>query len=333
MTQQKTALNSVELACLWSAYMSDNMVNCYLTYFREHVQDEEIKALVQEAFTITENHFKFIGKLFQEEQIAIPHGYGANDLNLPAPVLFDESFAISFVYGMARIGLGTYGLFTSGVSRQDIIQFFSQCLANVTKLNSMSMELLLKRGLYDPPPTIPYPEKVEFVDKQRYLTGWFGKRRAMQANELMDIFFNIERIYLGLNMLIGFIQVTEDEEVKDFFIRGKTIAEKQIGILNDLLKEEDLFGVIQTRVLVSTSTVSPFSPKLMLALINSLNAAQISYLGVSLSKVMRRDLAAHYSRLLTEVLQYAEDGLNLMINRGWLEQPPQAANRRELAKV
>jgi hypothetical protein len=40
------------------------------------------------------------------------------------------------------------------------------------------------------------------------------------------------------------------------------------------------------------------------------------------------DLAAQYHRLMAEIEQFAEDGANIMIEKGWLEQPPKAPDRK-----
>lgn len=36
--------------------------------------------------------------------------------------------------------------------------------------------------------------------------------------------------------------------------------------------------------------------------------------------------------LTSELLRYGEDGANLMIENGWLEEPPKASDRRKLSK-
>ncbi|WLR57170.1 DUF3231 family protein [Mesobacillus subterraneus] len=53
---------------------------------------------------------------------------------------------------------------------------------------------------------------------------------------------------------------------------------------------------------------------------------------MSVAASQRKDLAAIYARLNTEILIYAEDGANIMIDEGWLEQPPLSADRNDLAK-
>ncbi|MFK9091444.1 DUF3231 family protein [Bacillus salipaludis] len=83
---------------------------------------------------------------------------------------------------------------------------------------------------------------------------------------------------------------------------------------------------------VTDSKISPFSDKLMLNHIVILISAAVGYLGAGLSVSQRRDLAVEYGKMLAQVGLYAEDGAELLIKNGWLEQPPMAENRDKLAK-
>jgi hypothetical protein len=38
-----------------------------------------------------------------------------------------------------------------------------------------------------------------------------------------------------------------------------------------------------------------------------------------------------YMRSLAEMLAYVEDGANILIDNGWMEEPPKAADRADLA--
>lgn len=38
------------------------------------------------------------------------------------------------------------------------------------------------------------------------------------------------------------------------------------------------------------------------------------------------------TRLMAEIGKFAEDGLTILIDNGWLEKPPQAADRKNIAK-
>jgi hypothetical protein len=54
--------------------------------------------------------------------------------------------------------------------------------------------------------------------------------------------------------------------------------------------------------------------------------------GVAISESQRSDLVVDYSRLSAEILKFSEDGVNLMIAEGWLEQPPLTSDRKGMSK-
>jgi hypothetical protein len=60
---------------------------------------------------------------------------------------------------------------------------------------------------------------------------------------------------------------------------------------------------------------------------STLNSAGLGHYGRSFGLSPRRDLGANYVRLTAEIAQFSEDGVNIMIENGWLEQPPQATDR------
>lgn len=181
---------------------------------------------------------------------------------------------------------------------------------------------------------IPYPDHVEFVQKKEvFLSKWFEQKRPLNVLELSEIFFNIERNYFGLVLLNGFIQVTKDKEIQKFLLKGKELALKQIRFLNETMIKDDLMGSIMVNSEVSTSTVSPFSDKLIMNLITILNTQGIHFIGHALSVSLRVDLVTEYVKLIPEILQYGKSGTDILIDRGWLEEPPHAPNRKELAKI
>lgn len=189
---------------------------------------------------------------------------------------------------------------------------------------------MLSKGIYDRPPMITYPEKVEYVKKQSYIVAAMGKKRPLNAVELTEIFFNIERNYFSMLLCMGLLQVIKDKEIKNYIKDGMEISEKQINFFNELLEKEELLGTVPVSMEVTNSTVSPISDKLIFALFNFLNSIDVTLIGHALSLSMRLDLATYYSKLIGEILIYADKGFNIMVNRQWLEQPPQAPNRKVL---
>lgn len=84
---------------------------------------------------------------------------------------------------------------------------------------------------------------------------------------------------------------------------------------------------------VTTSTTSPFSDRLILGLISLSNSAAISFIGSSLSSASRIDLTTEYSKLLVEIMKYGKDGMDLLIEREWMEEPPHAPDRKKIAGI
>lgn len=83
---------------------------------------------------------------------------------------------------------------------------------------------------------------------------------------------------------------------------------------------------------VSSSTVSPFSDKLMMFHVTGLIASSMGAYGVSMSMSLRHDLGIHFTRLIAEIAHYSDDGANIMIKNNWMEQPPIADDRKEIAR-
>ncbi|GAE31645.1 DUF3231 family protein [Alkalihalobacillus hemicellulosilyticus] len=326
--KHNVGLSSTEIAGLWATYINDSLSICITKHFLQHSSNEDVKSLIKLTFDLSSKHIEEIKNIFEKENIPIPKGFTNEDIDLSAPPLFFDLFPVSYVYGMSRIGLMTYGIQISNVAREDIRTFFSKCLTSTTELYNKTVNFMLSKGIYDRPPMIPYPDKVEFItDKETFLSKWLEKKRPLNVLELSEMFFNIERNYFGLILLISFIQVVKDDKIKKFLIKGKKLAKKQINFLNHTLINEDLLGTIMVNSEVTTSTQSPFSEKLIMNLITTLNTQGMTYIGHALSISSRTDLASEYFQLIPEILQYGKEGIDILIERGWMEEPPHAPDR------
>jgi Protein of unknown function (DUF3231) len=154
-----------------------------------------------------------------------------------------------------------------------------------------------------------------------------GETRPLNALELSEIFFVIERNCIGIILLKGFIQTSKDKEVKDYLKKGKKLSEKQITTFNNVLVKDDAFPTYPVSMEVTASTIAPFSEKLMLFFISSSNSVGLSTLCHAITMSTRKDLAVHYTLFVTEIMKYGSDGLKLLVERGWMEQPPQQKDR------
>jgi hypothetical protein len=332
MVVHSIRLTSAEIGGLWGTFIQESMSVCLLKYFLYHNQDEEIKPLLQKALEISEGHVHRITEIFNDEKIPIPDKFTENDIDLTAPPLFYDTFGLSFLYMTSRLGMINTSFLTSNIARKDVLDFFVSMVKQATDLYQSSTELMLSKGIYDRPPMIPYPKQVEYVEKNSFLNGMV-KKRPLNSVELTEIFFNTERNYFSILLCTALLQVVKDKEIKNFIKAGKEISEKQIRVFNEILIKEQFLGNISVTMEVTDSTILPFSNKLVVSLFTALNAVDITLLGHALSVSTRTDLAAEYQKFITEILLYSVKGFNLMVDRGWLQQPPMAPNRKELENM
>jgi hypothetical protein len=47
----------------------------------------------------------------------------------------------------------------------------------------------------------------------------------------------------------------------------------------------------------------------------------------------RRDLGGMYAKFIADIGLYVEDGANIMIDQGWMEQPPKAVDRDHVSPI
>lgn len=82
---------------------------------------------------------------------------------------------------------------------------------------------------------------------------------------------------------------------------------------------------------VTDSTNSPFSDKLMMFHIGAVTTIALADYGAAFSSSLRMDESLSYGNLISELALYAKEGAKIMIHNGWMEKPPQAADRDKLS--
>lgn len=326
-------LTSAELSQIWAAYQNDTLAVCVLKYFMGYIKDKDIRSVAAYALQISEGHVKHLTNVFRDEGMPVPYGFKEEeDVDLAAPALFSETYILSYMRQMGELGINATSVAVALSARMEIFDYFTQCMNEYTILLKKATQVLQAKGLYIRPPNIPMPDKVDFVNKQSFLTGWMGNRRPLLSLEITNLFNNIQRNALGAATLMGFSQVAKSSAVRKYLMRGKDIASKHVEIFGSILREDDLPVPMTWDAEVTDATTPPFSDKLMMFNTTALIAIGMGYYGASISTSLRRDISAHYVRLTSEIAKYSEDGANLMIENGWMEQPPQALDRDKLMK-
>lgn len=332
-TKHNVRLTSAEISNLWNNYMNDTQSICMFKYFLKKVEDTEIKELIQYSLHLAEQHVQKVTVLFNSEDIPIPDGFTDKDVDINAPRIYSDIFFLNYIKQMSKIGLAAYGLALSLAARHDVVKFYSECLASITELNNKATNIALSKGVFIRSPYMPMPKNVEYIEQKGFLTDVFGEKRTLLAVEIAHLYANIQTNALGKALIMGFAQVTSSKEVRNFMLTGKELAQKHIEIFSNMLNESDVPSPMTWDGDVLDSTAPPFSDKLMMAHVNVINAVGVGHYGTAVSVSLRADLITTYLRLQAESLAYGKDGLDIMINNRWMEQPPKHVNHEVLSNL
>lgn len=331
METKHIPLTATEITFLWTTYQADSMSICVFRYFLQNVNDDEISKLVTHALDISQQHVEMIREIMSKEDMQIPLAFTKEDVNLKAKRLFSDEFYIIYLKNMVKGGLANYSRVLPNIYRNDILSYITKSIASTVDLNNQVTNVLLEKGFSVRPPTIPVPKDIEFVQKQSFMLEGLGNGRPLTGLEVSSLYSNSQTNHLGVALATAFTQVVESEKVRAFILRGKNIALKHIRVFSDYLTYHSLSVPMSLNQGITDSTEPPFSDKLMTFHFSLMNYSGVGNYGVAISECQRSDLVIDYSRLMTEILKYAEDGVNIMIANEWLEKPPTAIDRKKLA--
>ncbi|WP_328585736.1 DUF3231 family protein [Rossellomorea aquimaris] len=330
----KNPISSSELGTLWLTYQEKTLILRMLEYFMKKANDQEainiMGGLWQEL-----NHFvKQMEGIFEKEGIVYPQGFKKEDVNIDAPKLYDNGFDIMFLRILKEVSMGMYTINMSMAYREDVMSIYEGLTSVTQKVYKLATHYLLNKGILTLPPKVMMPKTTGFIKEKSYLNGFnpFSEKRVLNDIELGTVHHGIEVNNIGMQLVTGFSQCAEEKEVKQFFVKGKDLAQKQIKIYEEILHECDIQLSSTTGSTVTDSTTAPFSPKLMMYCVYLLNGFGLvgSSFGAFFS--LRKDLTLKNTLIAKDIYLYANEGIKLMIKNGWMEEPPQVEDRINMIK-
>lgn len=322
---------SSEINYLWTTYMAESMSVAMLKHMVTKSKDPDFHNILQLALDESSSNIKAIEDIFNNIQHPIPEGFGEKDVDINAPELFAEEFSIRYTKLMQKYILVNHTIAFSDCSRPDIKNLFSEFTDKAKKVIERADRVLLEKGLFPKSPFIESPDQIEYVHDKSYYGSFFGKsKRPLNAVEISNI-SNVIEFKLAMRALkIGFSQVTKSEQVRNHMNRGLTMSDKQLAVLGLLLQNDGLPSpeILDNRV--TDCTQSPYSDKLIMFHTTIAMARIILAYGLGLTNSARKDIVSDFSRLTAEILVFSQDGVDIMIEKGWLEKVPETVNRHKL---
>jgi hypothetical protein len=332
LTEHNIPLTASELGFIWAQYLNDTLNICVMKYFKNICKDKEILPLIEDSLSISQNGKKIITEIFAKENHPLPAGFSDEDVNVNAPRLFSDIYILMNIQKLEMLAMASISMAIGLSARSDVSDFFRELLVSASELHDKARKVMLSKGVYVRPPQIPSPNKVDFVKKQNFLFDFLGQhKRPLSAIEITHLFNGHQTNTLGKAVMMAFAQVCKNEDVKQFLMRGKEIASKHMKKFSSILINEDIPAPMSWDAHVMDSTIAPFSDKLMMFQTTFLIAAGIGNYGTAAGTSQRMDLSATFTRLAAEIALYAEDGANILIKHGWLEEPPKSVDRHAIA--
>ncbi|MCU9612578.1 DUF3231 family protein [Caldibacillus lycopersici] len=333
-TEHNPELTGPEITSLWTHYQSESLNLRINSYLLKHIEEvnSELKELFQGATSQANKNLQEIKAIFERIGYPIPQGFTEQDVHLDTQKLFTDNFSLKFLHEMSIHGLSAYSIALTVSTRQDMRQFYQDKINFGIQLFNQTIELLLAKGLYNRPPSLPIPVGIDFIKTANFFDGFFQDKRALNGSEISNIFFNLEKSIVTKALLIGFHQVVKSSEAKKILANGIKVKEKHIDTFSHILTTDNLPAPPILDAEVTSSTIPPFSDKLMMYMTGFLFNTAIAYYGAGMGTTMRSDLIVKYEQFILEDLKFVENWTDFMIKNQWLEQPPKAMDRKNLAE-
>lgn len=288
--KKKIGLTAAEMSSLWTQYINDTVSICVLSYFINNIDDKKVIEIVDFATDASHKNIALLKDVFDREEFPYPIGFTKKDVNVHAPRLFSDTFVMMYLRHMSILGMTANSAAIGLGTRPDMISLHKIVLKSAIVLQDLTREAMLEQGTYIRPPFISVPDKVDFVEKQKFLSGIKSRRRALTPLEITHLFMNIQTNQIGKALIMGFIQVAQDKEVKAYLQRGKKIAQKHIDLFGDILKNNDIPAPMFWDSAVTDSTTQVFSDKLILFHVSAMIAAGIGNYGAAMAASPRKDI-------------------------------------------
>jgi hypothetical protein len=322
---KKPKMSSTELGSLWMTYQKKTLILRIFEYFIEKSDDKKAKNLMSGLYKELHPNVVELKTMLQNEGAAVPIGFTHEDVNLDAPKLYENGFDIMFCRILKQISMGLYTLHVAMSYRKDIITLYREITKISQKYYDHFTQYLVEEKFLPLPTYVNMPKSVDYITDTNYMKGsnLFGHRRALNVIEFGYLYQSVVTNMTGMQLLTGFAQCAKNEEVKKYLIKGKELAKEIMKDTGETLLQNDIQPPVTSGGTVTNSTEAPFSEKLMMFCTYLLCNFGLGSNSFSAAFSLRNDLNVKTAVHAKDTVEYAREGVIIMISKGWLEEPPQ----------
>lgn len=194
------------------------------------------------------------------------------------------------------------------------------------------MELAKNQPKFTSVPSIPSPDRPQFMDSTGFIENLVGDKRPLNSSEISTLFFNSTKTGFISSLSLAFSQVAVQEDVRHFMLKNVKLAGKDAQSFDAILQQDYLPIPEKWDNEITNSTVSPFSDKLIMFHAGFLVNAALTYYGGSIGSSLRSDIIVNYSKVFTHAMEAGAISFNIMVKHGWFEKQPEAIDRKSLVQ-
>ncbi|MBT2680295.1 DUF3231 family protein [Bacillus sp. ISL-35] len=329
MGEANIGLTSTEISNIWASYLKSSMELRFFQYFYETADDEEVKKIAEKMVGFSEKSLNDLKDIFRKESLTIPLGFTEKDVRLDADKVFSDTFILYICHDITMLSLSTYPSALPDCTRKEIRDYFQGAIEFAVEIQNDITDLMLQQGIFLKSPQVAMDHTVDLVDEMKYLNGLFGGSRPVNAAEIANLSRVIHRARFSKMVLVTFSKLATHKDVKEHFTKGVDALKKVLDTLEDVLDKENIPYSASGDFNFFEVKNSPFSDKLMLFFVNTcLGMFCFIMINQALTSSLRSDIVTKFTMVSTQMKKYYGKGLLLTITEKWLEQPPQALDRK-----
>ncbi|SFE34182.1 Protein of unknown function [Lentibacillus persicus] len=333
-TSDHLSISGAELGTLWMAYQNKTMNMRFLEYYIEKAENPEAKDILESYYNKESEHVETLIKIFQDEGAVLPVGFTEKDVTPGAPRLYDEMFDTMHLRMITAINMGLFTVHLSMAYREDIRELYQRFTADAQEAYDQTTGFLLKHSAIPRPPYVTMPKEVEFAKNKQYMSGFnlLTHKRPLNSVEIAHLYQPIEANTIGMTLMTGFAQAANNKDAAKVFFDGKELAKQIVTKLSDVLRQSDIHTPSMWAGTATDSTNAPFSDKLMMYQTSVFSSFGLTSNAIGSSFSLRSDLPLKMAKIVQDIFTFSKNSGQVMIKNGWMEEPPQAQDRRRLSK-
>jgi hypothetical protein len=314
-------MNVNEQGFLWYLQSSSNMVNVLLKYFQTTVEDDDLKNILKEIYSLSTYQEKEAERFLSEIKYNCKKFFSEEDILNINSKIFSDQLIIEILKHITGNGMREVAIQYSELTDYKVKVFYMDILNKLSKIDLLLLELLQKKGLLqDKSFTFTEPE----VREDSLLKVASTQKRPLNTVELSHMSSSLQCNNVGLALCTGFSEIVSDIDTKQIVIKGKELAFNQVSVLSDLFKQNGVIISTGLESLVLPSNEAPLSDRLMINLIMFLNPIGINNLQSAVTSSYKKEHVKTLKKLIEDVEDFSKDVFKLLVKKDWLNEPPVA---------